>query len=75
MNSDDALQESNEDRDTDRSPTEANTVASYNVNSWQHTYTRTYMFVNAVKRVWMHMHIEARIFKSLREDDLQVMSR
>lgn len=74
MNSDDALQESNEDRDTDRSPTEANTVASYNVNSWQHTYTRTRMFVNAVKRVWS-VHIEARIFKSLREDGLQVMSR
>lgn len=74
MNSDDALQESNEDRDTDRSPTEADTVASYNVNSWQHTYTRIYTFVNAVKRVWS-IHIETEIFKSLREDDLQVMSR
>lgn len=63
MNSDDALQESNEDRDTDRSPTEANAVASYNVNSRLHTYTRTYMFVNVVKCVY----IGTEIFKSLRE--------
>lgn len=64
MNSDDALQESNEDRDTDRSPTEANAVLSYNVNSWLHLYVYIY---NVCQRRHKCIHIRTKISKSLRE--------
>jgi len=48
MNSDDALQESNEDRDTFADESE-HCVAFYNVDPATHAHTRTYTFVNTFK--------------------------
>lgn len=46
MNSDDAVQESNEDRDTFADESK-HCVASYNVDPATHAHTCTYTFVNA----------------------------
>lgn len=48
MNSDDALQESNEDRDTFADESE-HCAAFYNVDPATHAHTHTCMFVNATE--------------------------